>query len=76
MLSGYLFDQRQGKEIKAWKDALDDLGESQMLWLDLQGASEKEESEVREALDLGDRDSLAEQGDSASLEQHEGYLSS
>lgn len=74
MLSAYLFDERRGQEIEGWEDALDGLGESQVLWLDLKEASEKEESEVRRALDLSDRDSLAAPDDYPSLDQHEGYL--
>jgi magnesium transporter len=74
MLSAYLFDQMQGKRIDAWTDALHDLGESEVLWLDLQEPSEKEENEVRRALDLSDGDTLAEADEKPSLDQREAYL--
>lgn len=60
MLSVYLFDQRQGKRIEAWPDALHDLGASQVLWLDLLDPSETEECEVREALGLNELDIVGE----------------
>ena len=73
MVSAYLFDQRRGERIEAWQDALRGLSESQMLWLDLHDSSEKEESEVRAALDLDGEDIFA--GDeSPSLDQRDGYL--
>jgi magnesium transporter len=74
MVSAYLFDQRRGEKVEAWQDALRGLTESQVLWLDLEGSSEKEESKVREALDLGGEDTFAEADENASLDQREGYL--
>ena len=74
MLSAYLFDQRHGERIEAWQDALRGLSESQMLWLDLQEPSEKEESEVREALDLSGKDTFADADENPSLDQRDGYL--
>jgi len=74
MLSAYLFDTRQGKRVEAWPDALHDLGESQVLWLDLQEPSEKEENDVRQALDLSDEDTIAEAGENPSLAQRDAYL--
>ncbi len=74
MVSAYLFDQRRGERIEAWQDALRGLTESQMLWLDLQDSSEKEESEVRAALDLDGEDIFAGADESPSLDQRDGYL--
>lgn len=74
MVSAYLFDQQHGEPIEAWQDALRDLNESQMLWLDLQNPSEKEEREVREALDLSRKDTFADADENPSLEQCDGYL--
>lgn len=45
-----------------------------MLWLDLQEPSEKEESEVRAALELSGEDAFAEADKSPSLTQRDGYL--
>jgi len=52
MLDAYLFDEDHGKKIEAWADALDDLDQSQMLWLDLLEPSAEEAREVGEALGL------------------------
>lgn len=74
MVSAYLFDQRRGEKIEAWQDALPGLTESQMLWLDLQDSSDKEESEVRAALDLNGEDIFARADENPSLDQRDGYL--
>jgi magnesium transporter len=74
MLSAYLFDQRQGKRIEAWTDALRDLGASQVLWLDLLDASESEEREVREALGLNDLDIVGDGQEKPALDQREDHL--
>ena len=74
MLSAYLFDQRQGKSIEAWTDALHDLGASQVLWLDLLDASENEERQVREALGLNDLDIAGEGQEKPALDQREDHL--
>jgi magnesium transporter len=74
MLSAYLFDQRQGTRVEAWAEALDDLGEHQVLWLDLHDATEEEESEVTRALDLSDADIGDGVDDNPLLTQREGYL--
>ena len=56
MLSAYLFDEQEGKKLETWVDALDDVGEGQLLWLDLVEASADEEREVGEALGLDEVD--------------------
>ena len=35
MLSAYLFDEQEGKKLETWVDAVDDVREGQLLWLDL-----------------------------------------
>jgi magnesium transporter len=74
MVSAYLFDERRGERIEAWEDALRGLTESQVLWLDLQESSEKEESKVRAALDISAEDAFAEIDQSPSLDQRDAYL--
>jgi magnesium transporter len=74
MLSAYLFDQRQGKEIEAWADALHHLGKNEVLWLDLEGASEKEEAEVSAALGLNDLGVSGGVDEKPALEQGENHL--
>jgi Mg2+ and Co2+ transporter CorA len=76
VVTAYLFDQRRGQAIGSWSDSIAGLGESEVLWLDLEDGSEDEEREVREALGLGD-DRLLVPGDpvvKARLEQYESYL--
>lgn len=74
MLSAYLFDERRGESIEAWQDALCGLATAQVLWLDLQEPSQREESEVRAALDLSGEDAFADADGSPSFGQRERYL--
>ena len=76
MLSAYLFDQRQGRRIDAWTDALHTVGESQVLWLDLLEPSAEEEREVGEAIGLGDVEAghLREVGGQPAFGQGQKYL--
>lgn len=76
MLSAYLFDQRQSNRIEAWPDVLRNLGESQLLWLDLVETSAEEEREVAETLGLDDEGAgrLCEEGVHPALDQGHGYL--
>jgi magnesium transporter len=76
MLRAYLFDQRQGKRIEAWADALHNLGESQVLWLDLVEPSAEEAREVGEALGLDNVEAgrFREERVQPALDQGEGYL--
>ena len=76
MVTAYLFDRRQGKTIDSWADSVRGLSESEVLWLDLENASEDEGREARETPGLGDERFLVA-GDPdgrARLEQHESYL--
>src|SRR6266542_5149564 len=76
MLSAYLFDEQEGKKLEAWADALHDLGEGQLLWLDLVEASAEEEREVGEALGLDELDAgrFRTEGVQPALDQVRGYL--
>ena len=74
MLSAYLFDQREGREVEGWEDALAGLGKDEVLWLDLQGASEQEANEVGEALGLEDGDVGRDVEEKPAVEQREGHL--
>jgi magnesium transporter len=76
MVRAYLFDEQQGKRLDAWADALHNLGESQVLWLDLVEASTDEEREVGEALGLDEVDAgrFREEGVQPALDHGEGYL--
>jgi magnesium transporter len=53
MLTAYLFDQRQGKPVEEWADALQSLSKNQALWVDLVDPSEDEAQAVDEGFDLG-----------------------
>jgi len=76
MLSAYLFDERQGKRIGAWADTVHDLGETEVLWLDLVDATAEEEREVGEALglDAAEVGRFREHGAQPALDQGQGYL--
>jgi magnesium transporter len=74
MLSAYLFDERHGESVAAWADALQHLGGSQVLWLDLLDISDAEEAEVKAALGLEDLDICGVGHETAVLTQREEYL--
>lgn len=74
MLSAYLFDQSQGASVVDWVDAFQRLAGTQVLWLDLIGASAAEELEVRDALGLQDLDICGDGREKPALTQREDYL--
>jgi magnesium transporter len=76
MVTAYLFDRREGKGVDDWTDSLRHLSKDQVLWLDLNGASEGEAAEVLDRLDLGDAGGLrlADPEGKPGIEQHEGHL--
>ena len=74
MLSAYLFDQREGKELDGWEDALESLRKDEVLWLDLQAASEQEASAVGQALGLEDGDLGGDVDEKPVVEQREDHL--
>jgi magnesium transporter len=76
MLSAYLFDEHHAKKIEAWTDALDDLDESQVFWLDLLGPSAEEAREAGEALGLDGLEPgrFHEEGVQPAFDQGPGYL--
>ena len=75
MVTAYLFDREQGKQIESWVDAAEHLSKNQVLWLDVTDPSDQDENDLHRALGVGD-DGLrlgdAEAG--AALDQQEGYL--
>jgi magnesium transporter len=75
MLAAYLFDERQGEQIEAWADALDNLGKSQVVWVDLVEPSADEAREVGEALGVDNVGAeLSLEDARPALDQGEGYL--
>lgn len=76
MLSAYLFDERRSQRVDGWADVLEDLGESQVLWLDLVEPSREEQREVREALGLDETDDglFSEKDAEPAFGQGPGYL--
>jgi magnesium transporter len=76
MVTAYLFDKQQGKEVASWADSVRNLSKNQVLWLDVTDPSEEEEGEVREALAVsgasGSR--LSEPEGKPTLDQQEGHL--
>ncbi|MGZ4357368.1 MAG: magnesium transporter CorA family protein [Gaiellaceae bacterium] len=53
-MTAFLFDQKRGEQIDAWAEAVENLGDDQIVWIDLLEPTEAEELEVAETLDLGD----------------------
>ena len=76
MLNAYLFDEDHGQKIEGWADALDDLDQSQMLWLDLLEPSAEEAREVGVALGLDGLETgrLQEEGVAPAFNQGHGHL--
>jgi magnesium transporter len=76
MVTAYLFDKKEGKEVKSWLDCLHGLEEDQVLWLDLADPSDDERQEVGEALELRQLGPtiLADSEGEPRSEQYEGYL--
>ena len=75
MLTAYLFDQRQGKPVEGWADALDDLSKNHTLWVDLVDPSEDEARAVAEGFDLREVELRAgEPPVQPSLEQTEHHI--
>ena len=40
MVKAYLFDRRRGQRVESWEESLRSLGKNEVLWLDLDDASE------------------------------------
>jgi Mg2+ and Co2+ transporter CorA len=76
MVTAYLFDKKQGKEVESWLDCLHALRKDRVLWLDLTDPSDDQLQEVGEALELEKFDPavLADPEREPRLEQYEGYL--
>jgi magnesium transporter len=54
MLAAYLFDERRGKVIEDWADAVGQLEENQVLWVDLVDPSDDDERAVRDGFELAE----------------------
>ena len=75
MLTAYLFDQRQGKPVEEWADALPSLSKNQTLWVDLVDPSEDEAQAVNEGFGLGGVELRAgEPAARPSLDQSEDHI--
>jgi magnesium transporter len=75
MLTAYLFDQRQGKPVEEWADALQSLSKNQALWVDLVDPSEDEAQAVDEGFGLGGVELRpGEPAVRASLDQSEDHI--
>ena len=76
MVQAYLFDKRRGESVEDWAGSLQGLSKSQVLWIDMQDASQEQAAEVLETLDLGDVGELrlGDPEQSPAVEQHEDHL--
>ena len=52
MLTAYLFDERRGRPVEDWANAVGELGENQVLWVDLVDPSDDDERSAREGFEL------------------------
>ena len=55
MLSSFLFTAERSERAEDWRAALEDLDDTELLWIALRDASEEEESQLREGLALGEQ---------------------
>ena len=76
MVQAYLFDKRRGESVEDWAGSLQGLSKSQVLWIDLQDASQEQAAEVLETLELGDVGELrlGDPEQTPAVEQHEDHL--
>lgn len=74
MLSAYLFNRREGKQVEAWPEELRGLGKREVLWIDLEDASPEEVRSVSAVLELSDDELVAAADEVPSLDQHETHL--
>jgi magnesium transporter len=74
MLTGYLFDRTQGREVEDWTESFRALGKDEVLWVDLTAPSEDETREVGEVFGLRAGLNLSTDERKASLLQEHGYL--
>jgi magnesium transporter len=75
MLTAYLFDERRGKPVEDWTGLVAELGEKQVLWVDLVDPSDDDERAVRSGFKLGDATLRAkEDAGKAELELAEGHI--
>src|SRR5688572_19725384 len=69
MLTGFVFDEHESRQIEELRPALEQLGEKALLWVALRDPTEDEVTAVQEALELSDEQAqrLLEQPRRASL---------
>jgi magnesium transporter len=54
MLTVFLFDERESKQIEDWRAAIERLADDELLWLALRDPTEEDVAVLQEALELGD----------------------
>ncbi len=75
MLTAYLFDQERGVKVDDWAGSLQALSEDEVLWVDVEAATEDEAQVLSEAFGLFHGGlNLASSDRKASLTQEDGYL--
>jgi magnesium transporter len=69
VLTVFVFDERESKQVEDWRTALERLADDELLWFALRAPSEEEVAALQEALELGDENAhrLLEQPSRASL---------
>jgi magnesium transporter len=76
MLTGFVFDERESRQVEDLRPALDQLGKTALLWLALRDPTEAEVAAVQEALELSDEEArnLLEQPPRACLVEAREHL--
>ena len=54
MLTAFVFDVDQSKQVEDWAPALERLDQGQLLWLAMRDPTDEEVAALQETLDLGD----------------------
>jgi Mg2+ and Co2+ transporter CorA len=69
MLTVFVFNERESKQVEDWPAALERLADDELFWFALRAPTEEEVTALQEALELGDENAhrLLEQPSRASL---------
>jgi magnesium transporter len=69
MLTVFVFDERESKQVEDWRAELERLADDELLWFALRAPTEEEVAALQEALELGDENAhrLLEQPGRASM---------
>jgi Mg2+ and Co2+ transporter CorA len=69
VLTVFVFDERESKQVEDWRAALERLADDELFWFALRAPTEEEVAALQEALELGDENAhrLLEQPSRASL---------